>query len=156
MLSVASGLYPTGYKSGTLGHRPGPRDLGPPEPAGPGRGWTRKAVRDEMRVPARDLRHAIPHVYAGDRELHDSALAAGRPPSTAPQPAAPACPPRGRTAARPRSRHSLPVRHPPGPRGGAALPRWPRGLQPDRRHARLGPGRPADRGQGPAAWAALP
>jgi AhpD family alkylhydroperoxidase len=36
-----------------------------------------KAVREELRVPARELRHAIPKVYAGYRELHDSALAAG-------------------------------------------------------------------------------
>lgn len=36
-----------------------------------------KAVRDELRVPTRELRHAIPQVYAGYRELHDSALAAG-------------------------------------------------------------------------------
>ncbi len=36
-----------------------------------------KAVRDELAVPTRDLRHAIPQVYAGYRELHDSALAAG-------------------------------------------------------------------------------
>ena len=36
-----------------------------------------KAVRDELRVPTRELRHAIPQVYAGYKELHDSALAAG-------------------------------------------------------------------------------
>ena len=36
-----------------------------------------KAVRDELRVPTRDLRQAIPRVYAGYRELYDSALAAG-------------------------------------------------------------------------------
>jgi len=36
-----------------------------------------KAVRDELRVPSRELRHAIPQVYAGYRELHDSALGAG-------------------------------------------------------------------------------
>lgn len=36
-----------------------------------------KAVRDELRVPTRELRHAIPRVYAGYRELHDSALAPG-------------------------------------------------------------------------------
>jgi AhpD family alkylhydroperoxidase len=36
-----------------------------------------KSVRDDLRVPTRDLRHAIPQVYAGYRELHDSALAAG-------------------------------------------------------------------------------
>ena len=35
------------------------------------------AVRDELRVPTRELRHAIPQVYAGYKELHDSALAAG-------------------------------------------------------------------------------
>ena len=36
-----------------------------------------KAVRDELRVPTRELRHAIPLVYAGYKELHDAALAAG-------------------------------------------------------------------------------
>src|SRR5205807_6228233 len=36
-----------------------------------------KAVRDELRVPTRELRHAIPQVYAGYRQLHDSALGAG-------------------------------------------------------------------------------
>ena len=36
-----------------------------------------KAVRDGLRVPTRELRHAIPQVYAGYKELHDSALAAG-------------------------------------------------------------------------------
>jgi AhpD family alkylhydroperoxidase len=36
-----------------------------------------KAVRDELRVPTRGLRQAIPQVYAGYKELHDSALAAG-------------------------------------------------------------------------------
>lgn len=36
-----------------------------------------RAVREELRVPSRELRHAIPQVYAGYRELHDSALAAG-------------------------------------------------------------------------------
>jgi AhpD family alkylhydroperoxidase len=36
-----------------------------------------KTVRDELRGPTRDLRHAIPQVYAGYRELHDSALAPG-------------------------------------------------------------------------------
>ena len=35
------------------------------------------AVREELRVPTRELRHAIPQVYAGYKELHDSALAAG-------------------------------------------------------------------------------
>jgi|SRR5215472_5661512 len=36
-----------------------------------------KAVREELRMPARELRHAIPQVYAGYRQLHDAALAAG-------------------------------------------------------------------------------
>ena len=36
-----------------------------------------KAVRDELRVPTRNLRHAIPQVYAGYKELYDSALAPG-------------------------------------------------------------------------------
>jgi len=36
-----------------------------------------KVVRNELRVPTRELRHAIPQVYAGYKELHDSALAAG-------------------------------------------------------------------------------
>jgi AhpD family alkylhydroperoxidase len=36
-----------------------------------------KDVREELRVPARELRHAIPQVYAGYKQLHDSALAAG-------------------------------------------------------------------------------
>ena len=36
-----------------------------------------KAVREELRIPARELRHAIPRVYAGYRELHDAALAPG-------------------------------------------------------------------------------
>jgi len=36
-----------------------------------------KAVREELRIPTRQLRHAIPHVYAGYKELHDSALAPG-------------------------------------------------------------------------------
>ena len=36
-----------------------------------------KAVRDELRVPTRELRHAIPQVYDGYRALHDSALAPG-------------------------------------------------------------------------------
>jgi AhpD family alkylhydroperoxidase len=36
-----------------------------------------KAVREELRRPARELRHAIPQVYAGYRQLHDSALGAG-------------------------------------------------------------------------------
>ena len=36
-----------------------------------------KAVREELRVPSRELRHAIPQVYAGYKQLHDSAPAAG-------------------------------------------------------------------------------
>lgn len=36
-----------------------------------------KTVREDLRVPSRELRHAIPTVYAGYKELHDSALAAG-------------------------------------------------------------------------------
>ena len=36
-----------------------------------------KVVRDELRAPTRELRHAIPHVYAGYKELSDSALAPG-------------------------------------------------------------------------------
>jgi AhpD family alkylhydroperoxidase len=36
-----------------------------------------KAVREELRGPARELRHAIPQVYAGYKELHDAALAPG-------------------------------------------------------------------------------
>ena len=36
-----------------------------------------KTVRDDLRMPTRNLRHAIPHVYAGYKELHDSALAPG-------------------------------------------------------------------------------
>jgi len=39
-------------------------------------GWG-KTVRDELRTPTRELRQAIPQVYAGYKELHDSALAAG-------------------------------------------------------------------------------
>lgn len=35
------------------------------------------AVRDELRTPTRELRHAIPEVYAGYQQLHDAALAAG-------------------------------------------------------------------------------
>ena len=35
------------------------------------------SVREELRVPTRQLRHAIPQVYAGYKELHDSALAPG-------------------------------------------------------------------------------
>jgi AhpD family alkylhydroperoxidase len=34
-------------------------------------------VRDDLRMPTRNLRHAIPQVYAGYKELHDSALAPG-------------------------------------------------------------------------------
>ena len=36
-----------------------------------------KAVREGLRVPTRELRHAIPQVYEGYRQLHDSALSAG-------------------------------------------------------------------------------
>jgi AhpD family alkylhydroperoxidase len=36
-----------------------------------------KVVRDELRVPTRELRRAIPQVYAGYKELHDAALASG-------------------------------------------------------------------------------
>lgn len=36
-----------------------------------------EAVREGLQVPTRELRHAIPQVYAGYRELHDAALAAG-------------------------------------------------------------------------------
>src|SRR5260370_12273221 len=36
-----------------------------------------RAVRDELRVPTRELRHALPQVYAGYKELHDAALAPG-------------------------------------------------------------------------------
>lgn len=35
-------------------------------------------VREELRIPTRDLRHAIPDVYAGYKELHDAALADGK------------------------------------------------------------------------------
>ena len=34
-------------------------------------------VRADLRVPTRELRHAIPRVYAGYKELNDSALAPG-------------------------------------------------------------------------------
>ncbi len=34
-------------------------------------------VRNELRAPARELRNAIPQVYEGYRQLHDSALATG-------------------------------------------------------------------------------
>lgn len=36
-----------------------------------------KVVRDELRGLTRTLRHAIPEVYRGYKELHDAALAAG-------------------------------------------------------------------------------
>jgi AhpD family alkylhydroperoxidase len=36
-----------------------------------------KAVRDALRGPTRALRQAIPEVYRGYRELHDTALAPG-------------------------------------------------------------------------------
>jgi AhpD family alkylhydroperoxidase len=36
-----------------------------------------KAVRDELRKPTRELRHAIPGVYEGYKQLHDAARAAG-------------------------------------------------------------------------------
>jgi AhpD family alkylhydroperoxidase len=36
-----------------------------------------KTVQDELRVPTRNLRHAIPQVYAGYKELYDAALAPG-------------------------------------------------------------------------------
>ena len=36
-----------------------------------------KVVREELRVPTRELRHAIPQVFAGYKQLHDSALAPG-------------------------------------------------------------------------------
>ncbi|MBB5156003.1 carboxymuconolactone decarboxylase family protein [Saccharopolyspora phatthalungensis] len=35
------------------------------------------AVRDELRVPTRELRQAIPGVYDGYKQLHDAALAPG-------------------------------------------------------------------------------
>ena len=34
-------------------------------------------VREGLRVPTRELRHAIPQVYGGYKQLHDTALAAG-------------------------------------------------------------------------------
>ncbi|MGH3249208.1 MAG: carboxymuconolactone decarboxylase family protein [Trebonia sp.] len=34
-------------------------------------------VREELRIPTRELRHAIPQVYAGYKQLYDAALAAG-------------------------------------------------------------------------------
>ncbi len=36
-----------------------------------------KAVRAELQPPTRELRHAIPEVYQGYKELHDAALRAG-------------------------------------------------------------------------------
>jgi hypothetical protein len=36
-----------------------------------------KDVREELRVPSRELRHAIPQVYAGYEQPYDSALGAG-------------------------------------------------------------------------------
>jgi AhpD family alkylhydroperoxidase len=39
-------------------------------------GWG-KDIRDDLRRPTRDLRRAIPQVYAGYKELHDAALGAG-------------------------------------------------------------------------------
>jgi AhpD family alkylhydroperoxidase len=36
-----------------------------------------KAVREELRTPTRELRHAIPGVYEGYKHLHEAALAAG-------------------------------------------------------------------------------
>lgn len=35
------------------------------------------AVREELRLPTRELRHAIPHVYAGYKQLNDAALGDG-------------------------------------------------------------------------------
>jgi AhpD family alkylhydroperoxidase len=35
------------------------------------------AVREELRLPTRELRHAIPDVYAGYKQLNDAALAEG-------------------------------------------------------------------------------
>jgi AhpD family alkylhydroperoxidase len=35
-----------------------------------------KTVREELRKPTRELRHAIPGVYEGYKQLHDAALAA--------------------------------------------------------------------------------
>jgi AhpD family alkylhydroperoxidase len=34
-------------------------------------------IRAELRIPTRELRHAIPDVYAGYRGLHDAAFAPG-------------------------------------------------------------------------------
>jgi AhpD family alkylhydroperoxidase len=36
-----------------------------------------KSVREELRKPTRELRHAIPDVYDGYRHLHEAALQAG-------------------------------------------------------------------------------
>lgn len=36
------------------------------------------AVRDELRAPTRELRRAIPEVFEGYRQLHDSAFAQGK------------------------------------------------------------------------------
>jgi AhpD family alkylhydroperoxidase len=36
-----------------------------------------KTVREELRAPTRELRHAIPLVFAGYKELSDAVLAAG-------------------------------------------------------------------------------
>ncbi|WP_326751246.1 carboxymuconolactone decarboxylase family protein [Streptomyces hirsutus] len=36
-----------------------------------------KAVREELRRPTSELRHAIPEVYQGYKELHDAALRTG-------------------------------------------------------------------------------
>ena len=36
-----------------------------------------KAVREELRKPTRELRHAIPGVYEGYKHLHEAALADG-------------------------------------------------------------------------------
>src|SRR6266571_5204837 len=49
-------------------------------PNGPWRRAYPRRHRDhggELRVPTRELRHAIPQVYAGYKELHDAALAPG-------------------------------------------------------------------------------
>lgn len=35
------------------------------------------AVREDLRVPTTELRHAIPQVYAGYKQLHDAAFAPG-------------------------------------------------------------------------------
>lgn len=36
-----------------------------------------KAVRDELRKPTRELRHAIPAAYEGFKHLHEATLASG-------------------------------------------------------------------------------